>query len=33
MTAAVEMAERFLKLAGDGESEIRQMHDVPAFAR
>ncbi len=28
---AIELAERFLKLAGDGESEIRQMHDVPAF--
>ena len=30
---AIELAERFLKLAGDGESEIRLMHDVPAFAR
>jgi hypothetical protein len=29
---AVELAERFLRLAGDGESEIRQMHDAPAFA-
>jgi hypothetical protein len=28
---AVEMAERFLKIAGDGESEIRQMYDTPAF--
>ena len=28
---AVQLAERFLKIAGDGESEIRQMHDVPAF--
>src|SRR5262245_22015002 len=28
---AIEMAKRFLKLAGDGESEIRQMHDAPAF--
>ncbi|HEX5226073.1 MAG TPA: YciI family protein [Bryobacteraceae bacterium] len=28
---AIAMAERFLKLAGDGESEIRQMHDVQAF--
>ena len=28
---AIELAERFLKLAGDGESEIRQMCDVPAF--
>jgi hypothetical protein len=31
-TEAIELAERFLKLAGDGESEIRQMHDAPAFA-
>jgi hypothetical protein len=29
---AVELAKRFLKLAGDGESEIRQMHDAPAYA-
>ncbi len=29
---AIELAKRFLKLAGDGESEIRQMHDAPAFA-
>jgi hypothetical protein len=29
---AIELAERFLKLAGDGENEIRQMHDAPAFA-
>ena len=29
---AIELAERFLKLAGDGESEIRQMYDTPAFA-
>src|ERR1700692_1477767 len=29
---AVEWAKRFLKLAGDGESEIRLMHDAPAFA-
>jgi hypothetical protein len=29
---AIELAERFLKLAGDGESEIRQMHEAPAFA-
>lgn len=28
---AVELAARFLKLAGDGEAEIRQMHDSPAF--
>jgi hypothetical protein len=29
---AVELAQRFLKIAGDGESEIREMHDTPAFA-
>jgi hypothetical protein len=28
---AIELAGRFLKLAGDGESEIRLMHDMPAF--
>jgi hypothetical protein len=28
---AKQLAERFLKIAGDGESEIRQMHDQPAF--
>ena len=32
MAEVVELAERFLKLAGDGESEIRLMHDAPAFA-
>ena len=31
MAEAVEMAKRFLELAGDGESEIRQMYDQPAF--
>jgi hypothetical protein len=31
MAEAIEMAKRFLKLAGDGESEIRQMHDQPAY--
>jgi len=30
---AIELAGRFLKLAGDGESEIRLMHDMPAFPR
>jgi hypothetical protein len=30
---AIELAERFLKLAGDVESEIRLMHDMPAFPR
>ena len=29
----IELAGRFLKLAGDGESEIRLMHDSPAFVR
>ena len=29
----IELAGRFLKLAGDGESEIRLMHDTPAFVR
>jgi hypothetical protein len=28
---AIELAKRFLKVAGKGESEIRLMHDVPAF--
>jgi hypothetical protein len=27
----IELSKRFLKLAGDGETEIRQMPDVPAF--
>lgn len=27
---AVAIAERFLKVAGDGESEIRQVHEQPA---
>jgi hypothetical protein len=27
---AVEHAKRFLKVMGEGESEIRQMHDVPS---
>jgi hypothetical protein len=29
---AIELAKRFLKIAGDGESEIREMYDAPAFA-
>jgi hypothetical protein len=29
----IELAGRFLKLAGDGEGEIRLMHDSPAFVR
>jgi hypothetical protein len=28
---AIEWTEKFLKVAGDGESEIRQMHDHAAF--
>jgi len=28
---AIEQAKRFLKLMGEGESEVRQMHDAPAF--
>jgi hypothetical protein len=30
---AIEHAKRFLDLAGEGESEVRQMHDTPAFQR
>jgi hypothetical protein len=29
---AIELAKRFLKVVGEGESEIRQMHDAPAFS-
>jgi len=29
---AIELTERFLRIAGDGESEVRQMHDTPACA-
>jgi hypothetical protein len=29
--AAIDLAKRFLEIAGDGESEIRQMNDSPAF--
>lgn len=29
---AIELARDFLAVAGDGESEIRQLHDTPAFA-
>jgi hypothetical protein len=28
---AIELARRFLKVVGEGESEIREMHDTPAF--
>jgi len=30
---AVELTKRFLEVAGDGESEIREMHPEPAFVR
>lgn len=30
---AIDLAKRFLKIAGDGESEIRLMPDMPAYAR
>jgi len=28
---AIEWGKRFLKVAGDGESEIRLLHEAPAF--
>ncbi len=28
---AIELTKRFLAIAGDGESEVRQMYDEPAF--
>jgi hypothetical protein len=28
---AIEWTRRFLAIAGDGVSEIREMHDVPAY--
>jgi hypothetical protein len=28
---AIELAKRFLAVVGEGESEIRLMHDQPAF--
>jgi hypothetical protein len=30
---AIELTRRFLKVAGDGESEIRQMYDAPAYEK
>jgi len=30
---AIELTKRFLEVAGDGESEIREMHSAPAFVR
>jgi hypothetical protein len=29
---AIELTKNFMAVAGDGESEIRLMHDVPAYA-
>jgi hypothetical protein len=29
---AIELTKRFLKVAGDGESEIRQLHEASDFA-
>jgi len=28
---AIQVAKRFLQVVGEGESEIRQMHDAAAF--
>lgn len=28
---AIDLAKRFLRVAGEGESEIRLMHDTPAY--
>jgi hypothetical protein len=28
---AIQWTKRFLKVAGDGESEIRQIYEAPAF--
>jgi hypothetical protein len=28
---AIELTRKFLEIAGDGESEIRQMYDQPAY--
>lgn len=30
---AIEWTKRFLALVGEGESEIRQLHDVPAAGK
>lgn len=32
MSEAVEWTKRFIRVAGDGETEIRELHDAPAFA-
>jgi hypothetical protein len=31
-TKDVEWTKRFIRVAGDGETEIRELHDTPAFA-
>jgi hypothetical protein len=28
---AIDLAQQFLAVVGEGESEVRQMHDVPAY--
>ncbi len=28
---AIELAKRFLRVVGEGESEVRLMHDLPAY--
>ncbi len=28
---AIEVAKKFLQVMGEGESEVRQMHDMRAF--
>ena len=28
---AIELAKRFLEVVGEGESEIREMYDEPAY--
>jgi hypothetical protein len=28
---AIDLAKQFLAVVGEGESEVRQMHDVPAY--
>ena len=30
---AIEWTKRFLKLCGDGESEIRELYEAPAFSK
>lgn len=30
---AIELTKRFLKVAGDGESEIRQLHEMSDFSQ